>query len=335
MQSKIILNWILPTDSKNFDRMSASVWIRALQIFPYLEELGFTCLVNDKNKQSDISIFVRRQDNVSYKLAKEESQYGSKVVLDLCVNYYDVSEAPGLPAPVTKQHVSQCLKMTEVADAVFCASENITNRAKDFHKAAFYLPDSIDKRHFRYSKNQKDFSRRIPRAIWSGVSTKAQELLPFINCLSKHKIPLRIISEKRPEVFGHQFSINQPKARFSRWRYKSFPRQILRGEFIIAPRDTTYLYNQGHSAFKIGVFMAQGVPALGGDIPSYRSLIGDGLGGKICVNENDFEAEIENMLGDREYFATQSLSAIEKMKPFETSVVAKAYQKVFLSLVNK
>ena len=54
---------------KNFNNMSASVWIRALQLIPYLENLKIKNYINDENINADFAIFVRRQDESDYRLA--------------------------------------------------------------------------------------------------------------------------------------------------------------------------------------------------------------------------------------------------------------------------
>ena len=47
----------------NYDRVLASVWLRCLQLIPYLEEQGILCRINDFSANSDISIFVRWQND--------------------------------------------------------------------------------------------------------------------------------------------------------------------------------------------------------------------------------------------------------------------------------
>ena len=40
----------------NYDHVSASVWLRCLQLIPYLEEKGIRCRINDFSAESDIAI---------------------------------------------------------------------------------------------------------------------------------------------------------------------------------------------------------------------------------------------------------------------------------------
>ena len=61
--------WFLPTSSENFNNMSASVWIRALQLIPYLEKSKIRNYINNENIKADFAIFIRRQDKLDYKLA--------------------------------------------------------------------------------------------------------------------------------------------------------------------------------------------------------------------------------------------------------------------------
>ena len=68
----MIINWFLPTTSRDFNNMSASVWIRALQLFPYLEKKKNKNIVNEEESQADISIFVRRQSIFDQQLAVKQ-----------------------------------------------------------------------------------------------------------------------------------------------------------------------------------------------------------------------------------------------------------------------
>ena len=61
-------NLVFANKSTNYNNISASVWIRALQIIPYLENLNVESYINE-NIEADLAIFVRRQDAVDYELA--------------------------------------------------------------------------------------------------------------------------------------------------------------------------------------------------------------------------------------------------------------------------
>ena len=264
--------WFIPVRHTNFDRMPASVWIRCLQLIPYLERLGIRSSVNDRSVRADITVLVRMQDEAAHRIARAARERSSRIAFDLCVNYFDESGLLGDGYGVTRAHVEECLRMVSVADVVLTASPYIEQRARQFHPRVRCLPDSIDRLHFRLDKAYS--SPHPVTAIWCGYSIKANELTPFLALLAKRKIPLTIVSDRKP-VLPLPFE-------FVRWRYASAPRDLLRGDFCIAPRQLETPYNLGHSLFKIGVFLAQGVPALASPVPSYREILIHERTGLLC-----------------------------------------------------
>ena len=88
--------WFLPSNESNYNNLSASVWIRALQLFKYLEIFEVQNFVNDETVKADIAVFVRRQSEMDYNIVANLKKRKIKVILDLCVNFYKLSGAPGL-----------------------------------------------------------------------------------------------------------------------------------------------------------------------------------------------------------------------------------------------
>jgi glycosyltransferase involved in cell wall biosynthesis len=113
------------------------------------------------------------------------------------------------------------------------------------------------------------------------------------------------------------------------WSYHAFPRNILRGDLCIAPRSTDNPYDLGHSHFKIGVFMAEGVPALASPLPSYVEVIGETGAGKICDSEESWESTIDRVLEDRQMLKIWSLAAQRRMYLYSTESIAQRYIQLF------
>ena len=329
------VSWFVPVKHRDYDRMSASVWIRCLQLLPWLERHGVHGSVNDPDVDADIAVFIRMQGADAYRLAQEQKRRGRRVVFDLVVNYFEEADVPGLGRPVTERHVQECLRMLDVADAVTCASAFIASRAAERHARAVYLPDSVNPEHFRYVKPRGDFFRERLRAIWSGYAAKAGELAPLLPLLRERGIDLAIVSEKAPRLtvpgflFRRRFGFG-----YVPWRYATFPESILRGELCLGSRALDTSYNLGHSIFKIGVFMAQGVPALASPVPSYAELLGDGSGGRLCVTQDDWVDALDAVTRDRELLAAWSEGARAKAGPFLTPVVAERYANLFRLLLE-
>ena len=326
--------WFLPTSNKNFNNISASVWIRALQIIPYLEKINVKSYINEETVQADLAIFVRRQDAMDYELATRLKKRNIKLILDLCVNYFVESNAPGMLKPVTKKHINNCVRMTNLCDAVFCASINIKDSAAKFNKKSYYLPDSVDEKHFKSKKNENDFLRKRIRAVWAGTTEKSKELLEYMGILQELNIPLRIISETRPRDFGYPFFFSSNKAYYSKWKYETFPQTMLKGDFVFAPRNISESYNRGHSFFKIGIFLSVGIPVIASPIPSYKELIFKNNCGKLCKTKNDFRKTLKDISTDRQRLVTWSKSAQLIMKKYTTFEISKKYVEIFTKILK-
>jgi hypothetical protein len=119
--------------------------------------------------------------------------------------------------------------------------------------------------------------------------------------------------------------------RFLLWRYQQFPRHILQGELNIVYRATDNSYNQGHSFFKIGVFMAEGIPTIASPVPSYDEVIQDGKNGRICHTNtlDEWAHALDAALADRAMLARWSAGAMRAMQPFYTEQVVKGYAELF------
>lgn len=318
------VNWFIPVNHRKYNNMAASVWIRCLQLLPYLEERGVQCKVNDPNAEADISVFVRWQDDRAYEMAQRQKTKGQGIIFDLCVNYFDETGLFESGYGSTKERAEECRHMVETTDVVTCVSTYIAQRARSFHPWVVYLPDSIDGRHFRFRKPESDFWRRKLRAIWAGISPKARELEPILPLLHRHSIPLIVITNQKPSL--------SMDYRFIRWSYKKLPRQLLEGEICVAPRRIDNTYDLGHSLFKIGVFMALGVPAIASPVPSYTEVLKDGKGGMLCHTIEEWDKALAIALQERETLVTWSEQASEGMRRYHTDHIADQYVALFREL---
>lgn len=325
MTAPLTIAWHLPVRHRNYDRMPASVWIRCLQLLPYLERRGVRSLVNDTASAADAAVFVRFQDSVALARARAAKARGSRVVVDLCVNYLEATGLMPGGYGVLPHHVEECRAMLGTADAVTAASSFIAARAREHVACVEYLPDSIDRAHFAGAKRHA--ATGTPVAIWCGVAVKAPELEPVLARLDKRGIPLVVVSEARP-------ALSVP-FEFVRWRYASAPRDLLRGDFCVAPREVDTAYNRGHSFFRIGVFLAQGVPALAGPVPSYAEVLRPGDNGLVCATGDEWDAALDAVLDDRGRLARWSSAAAAAMAPYTTDAVAARYAAFFRFLCGR
>lgn len=324
--------WFIPVSHSDYNNVPASVWIRCQQLIPYLEQRNIRCAVNEDD-DAEIAIFVRWQDEQAYKLARRAKRQGKRIVFDLCVNYFDETGLFEGGYGTTAKQVAQVRGMIEMADTVTCASAYIATRARAYHPWVEYLPDSIDHRHFCYTKSVGDFHRPKLRAIWSGTASKGRELEPILTLLERVGMELVIVADRDPCLKSPGWLWKRHvQYRFLPWRYETFPKSILEGEICIAHRKVDDPYNRGHSAFKIGVFMAQGVPAVASPVPSYRELLKNDTGGRLLSSTEDWEGTLRALVDDRDTLVQWSQEARKTMEVFRTERIVEQYISLFKAL---
>ena len=333
MTMPIHVSWFLPVQHCDFNRMPASVWIRCLQLLPYLERRHIHSQINQSHAETQIAAFVRFQDADACELALREKAAGRKVLFDLCVNYFDETGLIGKGYGTTRERVAETMRMIQIADVVTCASEAIARRAHDVHQHVVYLPDSIDLHHFHYTKPVDDFFRLRLRAIWSGVATKAYELEPILPLLRQRHIDLMLITDQPPTLTVRRWLGRQRMPyHFFPWRYETFPANILEGEICVSYRAVDTPYNQGHSFFKIGVFLAQGIPALASPVPSYVEAFGVAPMGHVCHSLQEWKQMLDAVVEDRDLLRTWTQYTNLFRERYSTETIIEDYQKIFQTL---
>ena len=307
----------------NYNRHLTSVWNRCLQLIPYLEDKGIQCRVDSGNSlDTDVAILMRWHDDAAYDLVNQLNDRKVKTILDLCVNYFDETQSCHQHYGARMEQVHQAKRITPTVDLVICGSEYIRQKAAEFNKNSVYIPESVDYRHFTHRKSQHDFNQRTLRIIWSGQAVKAKEVADIYPLLEKKDTSLTIISDKKPNMPGIY--------EYLPWSYYTFPKSILLGDICISPRRIDNAYDLGHSHFKIGVFMGQGVPALASPLPSYKEIISTTNGGKICHSADEWATTLNEILEDRNTLWQWSQAAYDGIRnTYSTELVVDKYIKTF------
>lgn len=310
----LTVSWYVPSTDPDFNSQIASVWIRCLQLFPYLEKHGISCRLNMYTRVPDVAIFLRRHDLSDILLAKSLRMLGVRIVLDVVANYYepDSSNSAGFGgcSPKARTHF---LKFHDIADEVWCVSPYLTKLAYRYHSRVNFVSDSIDFMHFSMVK--KKFNGEGPlRLGWSGVSVKADALNQLKPLLLEPGFELLIISDQ-PPVLDIPFV-------YRRWSYQRFPSDIIECDLCVAPRVVTTSYDRAHSIFKVGVFMAEGVPAVASEVPSYRLVLDDGAAGKLCENSEAMINDIRDCAADRGFLSSWSEVARTRMLNYSSDRIA-------------
>jgi glycosyltransferase involved in cell wall biosynthesis len=308
------------------DASMGSVWIRSFQMAPHLRALGYQTACNHINPLPQVAIFLRRYTATDIELAKYLKQRGVKIVVDVIVNYFEIGDQKHPPSKTHayQDKVDTFKRLVDLADQVWTVSPFLCELSSHYHPNVHFVSDSVDPTHFTPSLRPANHYNQRPSNSplllgWSGVAHKIgplDDLAPLLRpYLSSGQTRLLAITEKRP-------SLNVPHI-YRRWRYATFPHYISTCDLCLAPRIVDDNYNRGHSLFKIGVFMAMGVPALAGPVPSYALLLEDGQAGAICHTLEGWKIHLDRYLTNPDLRHAAGNNAIEKMQPYLTPVIAR------------
>ena len=243
----------VPTHRRNYNKVSASIWIRVLQMKAYYEMLGMTVSINNPFQKYDIAILYRLPTKNMYRLLQLLKFTSKKTYYDVCVNYFELHEK------TNELQVEINNKMAKEVDGIICSTEEISKRALKYNNNVQIIDDPLNFSHFKYIKKNINFDD--PVYGWSGISHKAHAIENFRKEINN----LLIISEKKPDI--------NMKFRFVKWRYESFPYLLSKIDIAFLPRENIdNNYNIGHSSFKALVFASEGIPIIANKIPSYEKL---------------------------------------------------------------
>jgi len=310
------------------DYCLASVWIRGYQVARYLRQFGYRTLCNELKPRPHVAVFLRRYSEEDAALAKNLRQQGVKIVVDVVVNYfreYQRGNKTGVGND-SKTVVEAFRRIIDTADQIWCVSPFLRDAASNYHYNVHFVPDSVDPEHFNPTAWRKQREGMQPVFGWAGYAVKAGVLSVLRPWIVSEQARLLVISDKPPTLdFPYEFR---------QWRYSTFPRDISECDLCVAPREVQDDYDRGHSFFKIGVFMAMGVPALAGPVPSYYLLLGDGKGGAICQTMDDWKYHLERFLADSELRSKWRLGARQAMHPYLTPYVAEQIDSLIKRLLG-
>ncbi|MCX8014729.1 MAG: hypothetical protein N2748_01800 [candidate division WOR-3 bacterium] len=102
----------------------------------------------------------------------------------------------------------------------------------------------------------------------------------------------------------------------------------------MAPREVNDEYNKGHSIFKVGVFMAMGVPVLASPVPSYLRLLSENKGGAICKNLDEWAYWLNKFQLDPDLREKWISETKEIIKPFLTSHISSIVNNLLQKLLS-
>lgn len=247
------LGVFIPTPYRDYDRVQSAIWIRALQMLEPLRKQGWSVSVNNPFRRYDVAIYHRGMQTRSLYFMRFLRTIADRVYWDTCVDYFDEHEASNA------LQVECARAIATIADGVCVPTDGIAQSAARFNRNVFVMPDPVDLAHFSGRKQQPNLD--APVIGWSGVAKKAEFLKPYAEFLDGRTL---IVSET-PPVLSFKYE-------FRRWRYDSFPGDLLDCDLAFLPRTLDSSYTANNSSFKALVFAILGIPIVASSLPSYLEM---------------------------------------------------------------
>lgn len=319
---------VLPTPY--YGRIMASTRLRVYDIInAFKDDTTYFLELYKPWKKYDIVIFQKKFDEKALQLAHKLKQEGTKIVLDINVNYYDPTILGVLHRDESINH-PKILKFTEIANGVITSTNYIQDYAKQFfpEKNIVCIPENITQSFFAVSKQQH--GHQLLTLLYVGYAVKAPEILDIQDILrqlhKKYHFRLLLICEKNPYL-----TIPGIKIDFHPYRQKTLPKDMLVGDIFLAPRDLTQSYNLGHSFTKIGYPMAVGIPVIASKVPSY-----EGSPAILCENKNDWYNGLSLLLQNMREREKRAREGREYCRQwYSTDTVRKYYLDFFESILRE
>lgn len=307
-----------------YSKVMASSRIRVYDVIRmFWHDKDFVAELYTPFRKYSIVIFQKKFDKRAFGIAKKLKERNTKVLLDINVNYYDVSSKY-----IQKKQSEDVIRFTELADGVIATTTFLKESIKTIFpkKRVWVIEESIEDKFFEEKKEK--FIKPL-KLIWCGYSVKARELLliadVLISLYKKINFELILICDKAPKV-----KIGDVPIIFIKYNHSEIPALLSKGDIFITPRELNDSYNLAHSFTKIGVGMAVGLPVIASPVPSYKNSPAI-----LCADKEEWKENLERMLTDIPSLEYLSQKGREYTKEnYSSQVIKTKYKRLFTALLE-
>lgn len=246
----------VPALSRNYNKVSASIWIRVYQMVEFYEAEGSSVHINNPFLKYDVAIYYRGVDYNAVNIIRYLKKISRLVLWDTCVNYFESNYAN------MQWQIDNARKISSIVDAVIVTTEPLYEVAIKYNNNVLKMQDCINFNKFNKAKKGINFNNIV--FGWSGASHKAYPLNEYGSIIDGN---VTLITDDN--IYKHNLNF-----RYSHrsWNYEEFQNDIRSVDVCLAPRDFENGYDLMHSSFKILVFSVCGIPIITNKLPSYAKL---------------------------------------------------------------
>ncbi|MFH0911046.1 MAG: glycosyltransferase, partial [Planctomycetota bacterium] len=273
--------------AKEYHRLRASAWIRGFQMVRTLRPHGIEVRLDPPDARGlDLAVILDRPTERALKTSELLRAAGVPYVFDLVTNVLEPSSLEtDPPVVIPEEEVRRAERILSGACAISAVSPWLADRAARLHPLTRCLPDGVPEAWFRTERPPPPAEGPLTLG-YAGRVSKAEELGPWWAAARARGCRLLVIADRRPKGLDG--------SEFVPWRFKTFARACRGIDLGLAPRARLDApYNQGHSAFKIDAFLAQGIPVLAAPVPSYLPILGAGRCGALVRSTEEFAEKLE------------------------------------------
>lgn len=314
------MGWVI-AEKWPYRNVMASTRIRCFDIIQYLKKHGIKTRLYNTFKKYDIVVFQKAFEKKHYDIAKKLKSQGSRIVLDLNVNYF---EKKGETRQVTEKQVESLHSFLKLTDTVLVSSPNLKETAQKYHRDVHYIPEHISTAG-SYTPSKPGNPVRL---LYCGYAIKADSVLLIENVMrdlaDRYNLEFIFICEKDPRL-------KMPvKTSFIKYDHNNLADILRRGDIKIAPRRLDNSYDLGHSFTKIGYPMSVGLPVVASPVPSYL-----GSPALIAESEEDWLNHITTLINEPGYYSQLSKEGISFVQThYSLEIIGRMYLDILSGVMH-
>lgn len=312
---------------KPYNKAMASTRLRVYDIIKHLNqtiEFSAELYKGWKKGSYDIVIFQKYFNYKAYNLATELKKKGTKIILDINVNYYEQSNA----GFVKEDQRKDVFSFTKITDGIITTTKYLEyNITKYFPtKNIITIPENINEIFF--GKRKMHRKKEAIKLLYVGYAVKASEILIIKDILEdlgeRYNLQMLFICDKNPKI-----EFENLQSTFIKYMQNRIRLPLMEGDIKIAPRDLEDPYNRAHSFTKIGYPMAVGIPVIASPVDSYKNSPAI-----LCSSKEEWETNLEKLIMDHEYREELSIKGVEYCKNFSLQKIGKIYEAYLAQIMS-